>query len=141
MDCIEKYCELEQLEESNMWYCNKCKVHVRAWKQVSLFRTPPILIVHLKRFHFSSTTHRRDKIDTLIHFPLTGLKFASLLKEMWQEEVEVGEEEVVNGNAIAEDDGGNSNYQSDGAVEEGGGGGWVEHPRRRSGMGGDCRLP
>ena len=34
----------------------------------------------------------------------------------------VGEEEVVNGNTIAEDDGGNSNYQSDGAVEEGGGG-------------------
>ena len=54
MDCIEKYCELEQLEESNMWYCNKCKVHVRAWKQVSLYRTLPILIVHLKRFHFSS---------------------------------------------------------------------------------------
>jgi hypothetical protein len=81
MDCIEKYCELEQLDESDMWYCNKCKEHVRAWKQVSLYRTPPILIVHLKRFHYSSTTHRRDKIDTLIDFPLSGLDLSRIVKQ------------------------------------------------------------
>lgn len=81
MDCIEKYCELEQLDESDMWYCNKCKEHVRAWKQVSLYRTPPILIVHLKRFHYSSTTHRRDKIDTLIDFPLSGLDLSGIVKQ------------------------------------------------------------
>lgn len=81
MDCIEKYCELEQLDESDMWYCNKCKEHVRAWKRVSLYRTPPILIVHLKRFHYSSTTHRRDKIDTLIDFPLSGLDLSGIVKQ------------------------------------------------------------
>lgn len=81
MDCIEKYCELEQLDESDMWYCNKCKEHVRAWKQVSLYRTPPILIVHLKRFHYSSTTNRRDKIDTLIDFPLSGLDLSGIVKQ------------------------------------------------------------
>jgi len=73
VDCIIKYCQIEQLEESEMWYCNKCKDHVRAWKQFHLYRTPPILIVHLKRFQYSSTTHRRDKIDTFINFPLRGL--------------------------------------------------------------------
>jgi len=73
VDCITKYCQIEQLEESEMWYCNKCKDHVRAWKQFHLYRTPPILIVHLKRFHYSSLTHRRDKIDTFIDFPLRGL--------------------------------------------------------------------
>lgn len=73
MDCISKYCEMEELDETDMWYCNKCKEHVRAWKQFHLYRTPPILIIHLKRFHFSSTTHRRDKIDTLIDFPLIDL--------------------------------------------------------------------
>ncbi len=71
--CIEKYCQMEQLEESEMWYCNKCKDHVRAWKQFHLYRTPPILIVHLKRFHYSASTHRRDKIDSFIDFPLVGL--------------------------------------------------------------------
>lgn len=72
-DCISKYCQMEQLEETEMWYCNRCKEHVRAWKQYHLYRTPPILIVHLKRFHFSSFNHRRDKIDSFINFPLKGL--------------------------------------------------------------------
>ena len=85
MDCIEKYCEMEQLDERDMWYCNKCKEHVRAWKQFSLYRTPPILIVHLKRFHYSSTTHRRDKIDTLIDFPLTGLDLRRIVKHNWED--------------------------------------------------------
>lgn len=73
VDCIEKYCQEEQLEESEMWYCNRCKAHVRAWKQFHLYSSPPILIIHLKRFHYSSSTHRREKIDTFIDFPLVGL--------------------------------------------------------------------
>lgn len=75
--CIEKYCQMEQLEETEMWYCNKCKEHVRAWKQFHLYRTPPILIVHLKRFHYSASTHRRDKIDSFIDFPLVGLDLSN----------------------------------------------------------------
>mmetsp|Transcript_29454 Transcript_29454/g.53955 ORF Transcript_29454/g.53955 Transcript_29454/m.53955 type:complete len:1303 (-) Transcript_29454:233-4141(-) len=71
--CIKKYCQIEQLEETEMWYCSRCKNHVRAWKQFDLYKTPPILIIHMKRFQFSSTTHRRNKIDTFVDFPLTGL--------------------------------------------------------------------
>jgi len=73
LDCIREYCQMEQLEDSEMWYCNKCKEHVCAWKQFHLYRTPPILIIHLKRFHYSPLTHRRDKIDLLVDFPLRGL--------------------------------------------------------------------
>lgn len=72
-DCIKKHCQLEQLEESEMWYCSSCKEHVQAWKQEHLYRTPPILIIHLKRFHYSAMTHRRDKIDVFVDFPLRGL--------------------------------------------------------------------
>jgi len=73
LDCVEKYCQEEQLEETEMWYCSQCKKHVRAWKQFRLYRMPPILIVHLKRFQYSATSHRRDKISQFIDFPLTGL--------------------------------------------------------------------
>lgn len=73
LDCIEKYCQEEQLEETEMWYCNKCKKHVRAWKQFHLYRAPPILLIHLKRFQYSATTHRRDKLSQFIDFPLEGL--------------------------------------------------------------------
>jgi hypothetical protein len=64
---------MEQLEETEMWYCNRCKKHVQAWKQFHLFRAPPILIIHLKRFQYSASTHRRDKIGAFIDFPLEGL--------------------------------------------------------------------
>ncbi|CAB9501278.1 terminal hydrolase 4 [Seminavis robusta] len=73
LDCVEKYCAEEQLEETEMWYCNRCKEHVRAWKQFHIYLAPPILIMHLKRFQYSASTHRRDKIGTYIDFPLTGL--------------------------------------------------------------------
>ncbi len=79
LDCIENYCKKEQLEESEMWYCNQCKKHVRAWKQFHLYRAPPILIIHLKRFFFSASTHRRDKITRKIDFPLEGLDLTSLV--------------------------------------------------------------
>jgi len=71
--CIDSFCQKEQLEESEKWYCNKCKDHVRAWKQFHLYSAAPILIIQLKRFYFSSASHRRDKIGTLIDFPLNGL--------------------------------------------------------------------
>lgn len=82
LDCIKRYCQTEQLEESDMWYCNKCKDHVRAWKQIHLYRTPPILIIHLKRFLFSATTHRRDKIDKLVEFPLEGLDLTEYVQTL-----------------------------------------------------------
>ncbi len=103
MDCIHKYCEMEQLDDSEMWYCNQCKEHVRAWKQFHLYRTPPILIIHLKRFHYSSTTHRRDKIDTLIDFPLTDLDLRSVVKHNnW----EVGQEPIYDCYAVSNHFGG-----------------------------------
>lgn len=78
-DCVEKYCQMEQLEETEMWYCNRCKEHVRAWKQFHLYRAPPILIMHLKRFQYSASTHRRDKISTFIDFPLEGLDLSEIV--------------------------------------------------------------
>ena len=83
-DCIDKYCQKEQLEESEMWYCSKCQKHVRAWKQFHLYRLPPILIVHLKRFHYSSVTHRRDKITAFVDFPLKGLDLSDLVSH-WKD--------------------------------------------------------
>jgi ubiquitin carboxyl-terminal hydrolase 4/11/15 len=83
-DCIEKFCQMEQLEETEMWYCNKCKKHVRAWKQFHVYRAPPILIVHLKRFQYSATTHRRDKINSFIDFPMEGLDLTPMVSH-WAE--------------------------------------------------------
>eukprot|EP00638_Chattonella_subsalsa_P000224 CAMPEP_0117740088 /NCGR_PEP_ID=MMETSP0947-20121206/4139_1 /TAXON_ID=44440 /ORGANISM="Chattonella subsalsa, Strain CCMP2191" /LENGTH=1058 /DNA_ID=CAMNT_0005556147 /DNA_START=142 /DNA_END=3318 /DNA_ORIENTATION=+ len=74
-DCLAQFLKREQLEETEMWYCSKCKEHRRAWKQFFLWRTPPILVVHLKRF--GSDGHGfREKLETFIEYPVNGLDFS-----------------------------------------------------------------
>ena len=50
-------------------YCPRCKEHREATKQISVWRLPPVLIIHLKRFSFLNLV-MRDKIDKLVKFPL-----------------------------------------------------------------------
>lgn len=101
VQCIKKYCQKEKLEETDMWYCDRCKEHVPAWKQIGLYRLPPILIVHLKRFQFSATTHRRSKIETPIDFPLVGLDLREEAKH-WN----LGEEPIYDCYALTNHFGG-----------------------------------
>ncbi len=74
--CFETFTRPERLDENNMWYCSKCKEHVRAMKTMKLWRLPNILVVHLKRFEFKHSL-RRDKLDTLVDFPLEGLDMST----------------------------------------------------------------
>ena len=100
-DCISKYCQKEQLEESEMWYCDRCQEHVRGWKEEHIYRAPPILIIQLKRFQFSATTHRRNKIDTYIDFPLEGLDLSEYVMN-WND----GEEPIYDLYAVSNHFGG-----------------------------------
>jgi hypothetical protein len=70
--CFDTFTKPERLDENNMWYCSQCKEHVRAMKTMELWRLPNVLVVHLKRFEFKHAL-RRDKLDTLVDFPLEGL--------------------------------------------------------------------
>eukprot|EP00934_Nitzschia_sp_Nitz4_P007461 Nitzschia sp. Nitz4//scaffold244_size29068//12369//15815//NITZ4_008065-RA/size29068-snap-gene-0.6-mRNA-1//-1//CDS//3329543859//7451//frame0 len=70
--CFQLFTKSERLDEHNQWYCSRCKDHVRALKTMKLCRLPNILAVHLKRFEFKNGL-RRDKLDTLVRFPLEGL--------------------------------------------------------------------
>eukprot|EP00501_MAST-03F_sp_TOSAG23-6_P000861 GSMAST32.ASY1.ANO1.897.1 assembled CDS len=75
--CFSAFAAEEQLDEQNEWYCNKCKKHVRAYKQLGLWSVPEIFIVGLKRFHYSQGWRKhsvtRDKISSMVDFPLEGL--------------------------------------------------------------------
>ena len=101
MDCIAKHCEREQLEESEAWYCSSCKEHVRGFKEEHIYKAPPILVVNLKRFIFSPTTHRRNKIDTFIDFPIEGLDLSQFVMS-WKE----GEEPIYDLYAVSNHFGG-----------------------------------
>ncbi|CAK69659.1 unnamed protein product (macronuclear) [Paramecium tetraurelia] len=68
-ECLKFSEQPEQLDEENTWYCNQCKDHVRAFKVMEIYKTPKILIFHLKRFK-NSNKFFKSKLETLIDFPI-----------------------------------------------------------------------
>lgn len=78
-DCLDEFGKEEVLSEMDTWYCPRCKEHRRATKKFELWKTPDILIMHLKRF--SSSGMRRDKLDVLVDFPIEGLDLNSRVIE------------------------------------------------------------
>jgi ubiquitin carboxyl-terminal hydrolase 4/11 len=81
-DCLNEFGKEEILSENNAWYCPKCKEHRQAQKKFELWRTPDILIMHLKRFN--SNRNFRDKLDLPVIFPLEGLDLQN--RVLWKEE-------------------------------------------------------
>lgn len=73
-DCLKAYTDQELLTECDAYYCAKCKTHRAVAKKISLYRLPQVLVVHLKRFSYS--TFSRDKVSTAIKFPAQGLDVA-----------------------------------------------------------------
>lgn len=65
--CLQAFSAGEQLSKMDTWYCPKCKDHVQAFKKMDLWSVPPILALHLKRFHYDAG-YFRDKIDALVQF-------------------------------------------------------------------------
>lgn len=47
--------------------CSSCKQKVDIEKQLSIYRFPRVLVVHLKRFYHSAM--RREKINTTVQLP------------------------------------------------------------------------
>ena len=70
-ECLDEYGKEEILSENDAWYCPRCKEHRRASKKFELWKTPDILVMHLKRF--SANRGFRDKLDVLVDFPVEEL--------------------------------------------------------------------
>ncbi|PBK99872.1 cysteine proteinase [Armillaria gallica] len=73
--CLDALFNDEILEKDDAWDCPKCKTKRKALKKLSLARSPPILLIHLKRFEANGRFS--DKIDTFVEFPLKDLDMTS----------------------------------------------------------------
>jgi ubiquitin carboxyl-terminal hydrolase 4/11 len=76
--CIDLFTAQEKLSKEDMWYCNSCQDFVEATKQIDVWKLPKYVIVHLKRFQYTSTY--RDRIDDLVEFPLESLDLSAFVK-------------------------------------------------------------
>ena len=74
-DCLDEFGRSEILSQNDAWYCPRCKEHRRASKTFELWKSPDILVIHLKRF--SAQGRLRDKLDVHVDFPVEGLDLSS----------------------------------------------------------------
>lgn len=73
-DCFKNFMKYEKLEPQNEWYCPECKNHQRATKKMEIYKCPPILILHLKRFSNTS------KVGILVDYPIKDLDLTDYIK-------------------------------------------------------------
>ncbi|XP_046533402.1 ubiquitin carboxyl-terminal hydrolase 43 isoform X1 [Equus quagga] len=73
-ECFQFYTKEEQLAQDDAWRCPHCKALQQGMVKLSLWTLPDILIIHLKRF--CQVGERRNKLSTLVEFPLSGLDMA-----------------------------------------------------------------
>ncbi|KAH7289863.1 hypothetical protein KP509_30G021800 [Ceratopteris richardii] len=77
-DCLSLFVAPEALSGHDRYKCSTCKVPQLSTKKLSIYRAPPILVLHLKRFHGSGSFSFR-KNDTPVSYPLEGLDLTDYL--------------------------------------------------------------
>jgi ubiquitin C-terminal hydrolase len=65
-DCMESFIKPEKMEPCG-FKCTRCHGVDNFTKDLSIFRFPKILVVHLKRFYNSAM--RREKLNTSVRIP------------------------------------------------------------------------
>lgn len=55
-DALAAFVRPEKLGSGNEWKCDGCKKKVEATKQMTIFRAPAVLVIHLKRFTYGNMT-------------------------------------------------------------------------------------
>uniref|UniRef100_A0A3Q3B725 Ubiquitin carboxyl-terminal hydrolase n=1 Tax=Kryptolebias marmoratus TaxID=37003 RepID=A0A3Q3B725_KRYMA len=78
-DCLRSFTDLEELDETELYYCHKCKKRQKSTKKFWIQKLPKVLCLHLKRFHW--TAFLRNKVDTYVEFPLKDLDMRGYLLE------------------------------------------------------------
>uniref|UniRef100_A0A4W4DU94 Ubiquitin carboxyl-terminal hydrolase n=1 Tax=Electrophorus electricus TaxID=8005 RepID=A0A4W4DU94_ELEEL len=78
-DCLSSFTDLEELDETELYMCHKCKKRQKSTKKFWIQKLPKVLCLHLKRFHW--TAFLRNKVDTYVEFPLHGLDMRCYLLE------------------------------------------------------------
>ncbi|KAJ3206717.1 CSN-associated deubiquitinating enzyme Ubp12 [Clydaea vesicula] len=76
-DCFNEFTKEEELSESDTFYCSRCEVHRTIKKKLDIWTVPEVLVFSLKRFSNTQRASFRslsEKIDTLVDFPIEGLK-------------------------------------------------------------------
>lgn len=112
-DCLDAFAKEEKIPEA---YCSKCKDFRVQTKRMSLWRLPPVVIIHLKRFQF--TQHMRRKLRDFVCFPVEGLDLSRIMAKDNTEARELGKDTAKGNNSKAAASDGNENDDQTSVTEE-----------------------
>lgn len=88
VDCFLEFTKDEALDP-NQWLCPNCKKSGRATKRIDIWKVPPILIIHLKRFSFNTAATGKPvsgvKLTNRVEFPLSGLDISGYVSGQQKE--------------------------------------------------------
>nr|XP_020461460.1 ubiquitin carboxyl-terminal hydrolase 8 [Monopterus albus] len=73
-DCLRLFSKEERLTDNNKVFCRHCKAHRDSTKKLEIWKVPPILLVHLKRFSYEGRW--KQKLQTSVDFSLDSLDLA-----------------------------------------------------------------
>ncbi|XP_062922369.1 ubiquitin carboxyl-terminal hydrolase 8 isoform X2 [Mobula hypostoma] len=74
-DCLKLFSKEEKLTDNNRFHCSNCKAHRDSTKKLEIWKLPPILLVHLKRFSYEGRW--KQKLQTNVDFPLENLELSN----------------------------------------------------------------
>lgn len=118
--CLRAFTTEEKLEET--YHCSHCKGKQPATKKLQIWKLPPILIVHLKRFNF--VNNKWVKSQKVVNFPFKDFDPTPYLASVPQETILRHKELIEHGNANASTltngfmGGSNSNLENDSSLSE-----------------------
>jgi ubiquitin C-terminal hydrolase len=69
-DCLDHFTENEILDKQNMMECNFCYRKNQSTKKTILWKTPKILILHIKRFIVNYFGIPTQKLNNMVEYPL-----------------------------------------------------------------------
>ncbi|XP_070809962.1 ubiquitin carboxyl-terminal hydrolase 8 [Pituophis catenifer annectens] len=70
-ECLRLFSKEEKLTDNNRFYCSHCKTRRDSLKKIEIWKLPPVLLVHLKRFSYDGRW--KQKLQTSVDFPLENL--------------------------------------------------------------------
>lgn len=69
-ECLQQLSKEERLDKDNMYNCEICGIKNRALKRVFLWKTPKVLIIHIKRFIVNNFGVMTKKLVNNIQYPV-----------------------------------------------------------------------
>ena len=80
-DCLDQYSEEEILDKNNKVMCDFCMRKNQSSKKNSLWRTPKILIIQLKRFLINQYGIPTQKLFNMIDYPIENLDMSKYINQ------------------------------------------------------------